>query len=106
MTTQYIPYGAIGFPIYINFKKEDGTAFPLSGATCTLLLRKFSGETATKTLTILDEASGTTKYLTVSGDIDEVGEWRVQGRAVVSGGSGFDWPSEEGRLVVFRRIGA
>lgn len=70
----------------VTVKKQDNTVWDISAATTIQIkFEKPSGSTAIKTASYTtDGTDGKMEYVSVSGDLDEVGEWQVQGR-VVSG---------------------
>lgn len=58
---------------------DDAGAIDLTGATqLSMYLRAPSGAVKTVTPALLDAANGRVRYTTISGDLDEVGNWQAQ----------------------------
>lgn len=74
--------GDIGFKFLFNLKKTDGTAFDLvetSSDGQTVTFRKPSGAEITRAASyVTDGSDGQIQYVTVDGDLDENGGWKVQ----------------------------
>jgi hypothetical protein len=81
-----IHVGDIGTVFEANFVDEDGDAVSLATATVKqLIFRKPGGSTVvqegTTTATV-----GQLEYAAVEGDLDQAGQWRVQGYAEFASG--------------------
>ena len=88
MPANEIHKGDIGTKFTITV--YDGTStVDVSGGTKTILFRKPAGTTLTKTASDEDASNGVISYTTVSGDLDEIGTWRVQAEVITAGGSIF-----------------
>ena len=70
----------IGYAITVTIEDENGSAVDVSGAsTLSMVLQDPSNNNTTKTaVNNTDGTDGKIKYVTVSGDLDEAGRWRVQ----------------------------
>jgi uncharacterized protein involved in high-affinity Fe2+ transport len=68
---------------------DNGTAMPLATATTLqYILRKPSGTEVTKTaLLYTDGSDGKIKYITVAGDFDEAGHYKIQAYIVNPSGN-------------------
>ena len=89
MAANEIHKGDIGTKFTVTV--YDGTStVNVSGGTKTILFKKPGGTTLTKTASDEDAANGAISYTTVSGDLDEIGTWRIQAKVVTSGGSTFN----------------
>ena len=89
MAANEIHKGDIGTKFTVTV--YDGTSTVNdSGGTKTILFKKPGGTTLTKTASDEDAANGAISYTTVSGDLDEIGTWRIQAKVVTSGGSTFN----------------
>lgn len=75
----------------------------ISSATTTeLIFEKPSGATLTKTATFTtDGTDGQIEYATISGDLDEIGTWRIQAYIVLPSGS---WRSDIGCFTVHENL--
>lgn len=83
--------------------KDDGLILDISGAsTLQMFFRKPTGAVITRTA-VLDTSGtdGKMKYVSIAGDLDVAGEWRVQGRVVIGGG---DWHTDEARFTVWKNL--
>lgn len=71
----------IGTSFELTVTDQDGAVVDLSSATTkSIVFAKPSGETVTQTASLVNTGTdGKMEYVTVSGDIDEVGVWEVQG---------------------------
>lgn len=69
--------------------QEDSATLDISGATSkSIVVKKPSGESNTYTASFYTDGSdGKIYYNTVSGDLDEVGLYKVQALVVLSGGT-------------------
>ena len=80
--------GAIGSTIQLTIVSQSGTAVDISTATLTsaLFMRAPSGVVLTKTPSFsTDGTDGIIVYDTISGDLSEHGQWKVQFRLVMGG---------------------
>ena len=95
--------GDIGTIIRVTVQDKDSTctsqALDVSSATTRhFILKKPSGDKLTVTASFTtDGTDGQIEYATVDGDLDEVGEWKLQVYLVMPGGS---WSSEVGSFRV------
>jgi hypothetical protein len=80
--------GDIGFRLIATFV-EDGVDVNISTATAkSIVLRSPAGIISTHSATFLtDGTDGIVYYATVSGDLDEVGIWKIQGIISIGGGT-------------------
>ena len=87
----------------VKVKKQDNAIWDLSAATTIQIkFEKPGGSTLIKTAVLTtDGTDGKMQYVSVSGDLDEVGEWEIQGR-IVSGGQ--DLRTGLGRFTVIKDI--
>ncbi len=69
--------------------QEDNADVDISGATSmTIFLKKPSGTTLTRSGSfVTDGTDSLMHYISVSGDIDEIGTWKLQGRVVLPQGT-------------------
>ncbi len=90
MASEKIHLNDVGTSIRVRVQ-EDGVNIDISTATTTLIfLKKPSGTTTQYTATFVNDGSdGLMHYISVSGDIDEVGTWRGQGFVVLPQGEFF-----------------
>src|SRR4051812_7601925 len=101
--------GAIGAIIRATVREEDdnGDLVVVNLAAVTqknLIFRKPSGAVVTKTgVFYTNGADGKIQYVTIAGDIDEVGIWSFQGDFVFPA-SGYDGPSEIGNFKVLENL--
>lgn len=70
--------------------EDDGTAVNIATATSkTIKLKKPGGTVLSKTAILsTDGTDGKMQYTTVAGDLDETGEWQIQGYAVIGSWTG------------------
>jgi len=82
---------------------DDTDAVDLSSAsTLQLLFKKPGGSLLTKTASfVTDGTDGKIKYTTISGDLDEVGSWKLQAYIVIAANS---WHSDYIGFKVHRNI--
>ena len=84
---------------------SNGTQTPLdvsSATTLELFFKKPSGTVVTQTAVLTtDGTDGQIEYVTISGDLDEVGNWMLQARVVMAGG---DWRSDIGQFRVYANL--
>lgn len=66
-------------------KESDASALDISAATTRqIYFKKPSGEVDTRTATLSGSGTdGRMQYATVDGDLDEVGQWEIQGKVVI-----------------------
>ena len=90
MESEKIHLNDVGTSIRVRLQ-EDGVNVDISTATTTLIfLKKPSGTTTQYTATfVTDGSDGLMHYISVSGDIDEVGTWRGQGFVILPQGEFF-----------------
>lgn len=96
--TEEVRVGDIGTILEVTLT-EDGAAVNISTAT-TIEIKLKPPEAATKTKTATfstDGSDGKIRYITISGDIDEEGQWRIQGHVILPTG---EWHSAIGKFVV------
>jgi hypothetical protein len=73
--------GDVGTPFKITVYDVDGVVNLSSCTSKKIYLEKPSGETLEKTASFLTDGSdGIIQYLTIQGDIDEVGTWQIQAK--------------------------
>ncbi len=82
---------------------EDGEAIDISGATVKqIILKSPSGIVTTHTATFYTTgADGIMQYQTVADDLDESGDWRLQGRVQFSNGN---WKTTRGVFTVLPNL--
>jgi hypothetical protein len=81
--------GDVGTEIKLTIQDSDGTAIDVSSATTTkkIYLQKPDGTKVVKDATFDDDGTdGIIKYTTVANDIDQPGDWQVQGYVEGTGG--------------------
>jgi hypothetical protein len=84
---------------------KDGTStVDISGATTKqIILGKPDGTSSIKTGSFTtDGTDGSMYYTTISGDLNQIGWWKIQGYIVSSAGS--EWRSDIGNFEVHRNI--
>jgi len=87
MSTPKIQEDCINIPITATVLKEDGTAWDLTGATIYFIFSKPDGTKITRDGFVRDGDTGKVGYATVSGDLDTVGTWKWQIKAVLVDGT-------------------
>jgi hypothetical protein len=94
----------IGTQFIFTLKDENETVVNISAATTLhVLLEKPSCTVETKTATLYtDGTDGKLTYITVSGDLNEIGTYKIQGRIVISGNT---WSTNYFSVKVHRNIG-
>lgn len=82
---------------------DNTTLVDISGATTKqLIFKKPSGDKLTKSASFYtDGTDGILTYTTVSGDLDEIGTWKLQGYVVLASGS---WKSDIHTFTVHRNL--
>ncbi len=90
MASEKIHFGDIGTSIRIKIQ-EDNVDIDVSTATSMqIFLKKPSGTTTTKTASFFtDGTDALIEYVSVSGDIDEIGTWKIQGWVSLPAGDFF-----------------
>jgi hypothetical protein len=93
----------IGTLIQIQVVDCDGTAVDISGATAKqMVLKKPNGESLTVNVDFVTTGvDGLVKYVIQSGDLDQVGSWKVQ--AIITVGA-FIWHSNFESFKVLRNL--
>ena len=68
---------------------EDGEAINISGASSyEIVIRKPNGVSTAYTPSFLtDGTDGNLVYVTVAGDVDQIGNYKIQGKVVLNGGT-------------------
>lgn len=67
---------------------DDGSAVDISSASSlTIFIRKPSGTVLERTGVVEDGPNGKMYYLTVLGDLDAAGNYKIQGKVVISAGT-------------------
>lgn len=96
--TQEVHLGDIGTVFELTVT-EKNVALDISLATeLQILFKKPSGTVLTKTAVFTNTGSdGLIRYLSIEGDLDEVGSWFIQGRVTLPGGK---WSTEKGSFLV------
>lgn len=80
-----IHVGDIGTRFTATVKDQDGVAVDVSAATLTMTFTKPSKALVTKTPSLVSGGTdGIIRYTTLSGDLDEAGQWHVQALAVIA----------------------
>ncbi len=87
MTTRTVQQFNVGTTIRIALKRQDGSAFDLTGATVLeLWARKPSGRNAVWAAFVDGPATdGAVAYVTGGGDLDEHGSWEIQAHVITAG---------------------
>jgi len=82
---------------------DSKAAIPIGGATLkTITLRKPSGKTMIKpAYLVTDGTDGEMAYKTIAGDIDETGEWSIQGAVELPDGK---WSTSIDTFTVGRNL--
>ena len=98
MAQNEIHVGDIGTVFQVTVL-DGGEAIPLQTATTKqLIFTKPSREKLTKAAAfVTDGSDGKIKHTSVSGDLDESGNWKIQAYIVLPGGS---WKSDIGEFFV------
>lgn len=78
---------------------DCGTVVPVNGATTQeILFKKPDGTVVTKTSVFTtDGTDGKIEYVTISGDLDQLGLWQLMGHVILPSG---DWHSAIGSFQV------
>jgi len=102
VATEEVHVGDIGTRFQVTIL--DGPSLvDLTGATVTdIIFKKPDGTTVTKGATVIGSPlDGVIEYVTVSGDIDAAGQWRLQVHLALPGG---DWRSDIGCFTVYANL--
>ncbi len=91
--------GDIGTAFRVTILDQDGNAVPLTGATTTeIKVEKPDGTTEVWLASVFGPATdGVLEYVTVSGDLDQDGQWLLQVFVVLPAGT---WRSDTARFDV------
>lgn len=93
------------FRTTIKDKACDGTSSVLdvsAATTLNLIFKKPGGTVVTKSASFTtDGTDGQIEYITVDGDLDEVGNWQIQAYIVLPSGS---WRSDKGTFYVHENL--
>jgi hypothetical protein len=81
---EYVQLNAIGVAIIATIEEDDVIVDVSAAITKELIFKKPCGTVVTKAATFTAEM-GQIQYITVAGDLDEVGFWSVQGYVVYPG---------------------
>ena len=102
MAADEIHYNDVGLQFTITIQDGD-TAVDISTATTKqLIFTKPSGDQLTKTASfVTDGTDGVIKYLTIADDLDEVGNWQLQGYVVIGT---YSWHTDIARFKVHRNL--
>ena len=103
MSANEIHVGDIGTSFQVTLY-DSTNIVDISGATTkTLYFLKPDGTTKlTKTASFLtDGTDGILEYLTISGDLDVSGTWKIQAKVVLPSG---EWSSDIGKFKVYDNI--
>tara|TARA_Y100001938_G_scaffold140913_1_gene209876 strand:- start:242 stop:571 length:330 start_codon:yes stop_codon:yes gene_type:complete len=97
----------VGVVFVVTIKNcDNGTATAYNIASSTvrqIILKSPNGVTSTKTAVFnSDGTDGVIKYTTVSGDLNEVGTWRLQAR--VAFGSTYDYKTDIETFKVYENL--
>lgn len=82
---------------------DGATPVPLTGATITdIIIKKPDGTSVTWTAVVYgDPLQGKIRYTTITGDIDQAGQWRLQVHIAIPGGA---WRSDIGCFPVYANL--
>ena len=105
MSANEIRKGDIGTAFILTIK-EDGSIVDVSGATGPndkqIIWEKPNGTVETKTAEFDDDGvDGKIKYITLADDLDEIGNWEIQGKVSLGGGT---WSSDIKKFKVYRNL--
>lgn len=84
-----LQYGDIDVPLLLRIHRKNGDLETSMGSATNMqiILQPPGGSSRTKTATLYTDGSdGIIEYSTVSGDINQVGRWGIQGRFSLGGG--------------------
>ena len=92
----------VGTIFKLTIKNPDNVVVDVSSATIQeLIFAKPDGTSLTKSSFTGDGTDGQIQYTTVSGDLNEVGLWHIQGHVVLSSGN---WRSSIEHFDVFPNL--
>lgn len=93
----------IGTTLLVTICDCSNNAIDISSAdTKQIILKKPSGSTLTKTAVFTTDGSdGKIQYVIESGDVDEVGTWKIQGKVVIGS---YEWHSNFESFKVYRNL--
>lgn len=93
----------IGTKFLITLKDQDGVVVDVSSAiTLEIIFKKPSATSVTKTASLeTDGTDGQINYVTISGDLDEIGKWEMQASVVLGAGS---WKTDIQEFKVYRNL--
>lgn len=76
----------IGVKLRVTIVDDDDAAIDISAATTKqIVLKKPNGDILTKTASFeADGSDGIIYYTTISGDLDAIGTWKIQGIVIIS----------------------
>jgi hypothetical protein len=81
-----IHVGNVGTSFRANARDQDGNIIPVgTGDDLRILFLKPDGSTVIQTAVVFYGPSGMFEYVSVSGDLDQSGSWKVQGYVSQSG---------------------
>jgi hypothetical protein len=87
-----VQIGDVGTAFEVSVTNQDGSAFDLATATALhVAFRKPDGASASRAAT--SPSAGVVRYVTVAGDLDQPGRWKVQAHVVTTAG---DWHTSVG----------
>ena len=83
MASNEIHVGDIGTTLQLTFK-DDGSVVDISSASNIYIILQGPDDNASqKTASLVNDGTdGKAKYVTVSGDIDTAGTWKIQGKVI------------------------
>lgn len=103
MAANEIHYGDVGTSLQVTVKDGNDVLDVSAASTKQILLLKPGGDLLTKTASfVTDGTDGVIKYVTISGDLDELGMWKIQVYVVIGSS---EWHSDVGTFKVFPNIG-
>ncbi len=90
MSSQKIQLGDIGTSIRIRVQEDNANVDVSLATSMQIFLKKPGGTTLVKIASfVTDGVDGLIHYISVSGDIDEIGTWKTQGFVELSQGDFF-----------------
>lgn len=102
MARQEVHLGDIGTSFRATVMDQDGTVVDISSATRTMKFLKPDRTVIEKPAALVtDGTDGQMEYVTVSGDLDMRGTWRMQGKVVIGAGT---WHTDEYLFEVHRAL--
>jgi len=93
----------VGTDIQVTIQDCNGVALDISDSTAlAIVLKAPSGTSTSHTATFVNSGTdGLIRYVTTSGDLDEVGTWKIQGVVTVSTSV---WYSSVESFTVYRNL--